>query len=758
MASEDADRDRPSSRRFVIGDSRHHPCFRLVVGRTSADDLTAPFVRYDAGNLPYVAYLATLEQDGVAIADPVTVLIETSEYPPAASGTAAGSATNAHADRVWEEAAARWRSDAAQGVARLVPQYREHVPPEGDLVRHPPLAYCRRTGEYVEPVCPTCLGPLATCRDEGLLRRSGLPSYAGTLSRFLTCATCAGRDQTVFYTFELRGPDAQAASATVRRRSQLYRDLGPQIKGGAAAVPETHACFRCAHRHDCYPSTETTQPCPAERYLVPVSYYDFRFLPVETLPLHADEVCALLGGAAVADGTETVTSRSLGAGAAEAERDDPARAATFEGLEDARNAFFFAGDGGMLYVGEVLYLKLRAFRDVVDGVAALHRAGQRPHLALSIDRVRGLRKAAGSRVPSRWTLGLRITDLLTTAPLPGRAPDDPIWATPHPAPYAVLPRVMAVPQTQIVRMRLRVRSLEVDGGTQTNVRAPRRVTLVGELTSEDYRDGGHGRLDAVDLVVHVPGGPDAGAAISGRKIDDAAGGFVFRGRSGELDAETAERVRQAIPSSASVEVTIRHAHQVTADVFSLGFMLLRFLFNNDDGPDPSWLDRATLTRVAAQLTRRAEQARVSQALSNAEQLAAVLEEEGIDADPRVLLYRAVDRERTDRVTLPKGLWEDVLILAIRMATHVPGWSIVGHADDVDPDDLAAPIQLVSDHLERLIDRVRSAILGSGGRNGIVLEVLEDFYADYVDAAQSGTLGGSFDSDDPEVTKVGWKRQ
>ena len=119
------------------------------------------------------------------------------------------------------------KNGTADGVVGLERRALESGAPCPDVPRTGPLAWCRKMAEYIEPVCPMCLGRLAVCRDEVLLRTSGLPAYATTLARYLYCSVCAaepGRPAT-FYSYSIRESEAPPANVRVRRRSELYRFL-----------------------------------------------------------------------------------------------------------------------------------------------------------------------------------------------------------------------------------------------------------------------------------------------------------------------------------------------------------------------------------------------------------------------------------------------------------------------------------------------------------------------------------------------------
>ncbi|TPW03833.1 MAG: hypothetical protein FD129_2982, partial [bacterium] len=117
--------------------------------------------------------------------------------------------------------------------------------------------------------------------------------------------------------------------------------------------------------------------------------------------------------------------------------------------------------------------------------------------------------------------------------------------------------------------------------------------------------------------------------------------------------------------------------------------------------------------------------------------------ESIQAGADQVLYRAADRALAPAAT-PPSLWQDALVLALRMGSNRPGFSICGRLDEWDPERLAAPLDGVLEELAILAERARGALIGSGGRNGVLQQVCDDFLVDLEEARSVGgdsTEGG-----------------
>jgi hypothetical protein len=689
----------------------------------------SPFVLLGDGVLPYRALLASGKLDGQPILPFVTLLLQQDTWPGFRGGTPLPGATNAQIDRVWDEAFRNWRGSDSEGLTRL--EHRLLADPD-TLPRHPPVTFCTRIGAYFEPVCPECFGRLDTCRDEVLLRTAGLPGYADTLQRFLHCPACTGAAGAlrVVYTASTRTVDGAAPTVRVRRRGELYRDLAVRLHAASARPVTPHPCFDCAHRESCYPLERRVEDrVPAEELLVPLAFYDTAWIPVESHPFGFRESVALLGGAAPSD-LEALAVPGAG--------DDPLRAATLAGLESSREQFLFAGDPTGLHALEVFYLKLAAFTSLLRGVRALHAGAGRPHLALSPDRIRGgLVAAQGTPLPSRWRLTLSLGDLVSTAPLEAaealRGGDAPtVLSVPYPLPEAFVPDALARVASTNLFMRLLPRERRVDTTPQGAV-----VHVRAELLSDGYRDAEHGRLDLVRVVLEDPDAPGGRLALAGRRLDAITGGFVFEGASAPVPVASARRVEQ-LSGAASVEVNFLAGWSTPVDIVSLGLLLLRVLLVNDE-QDPRALDREVVEKLAAaaaggegRLARLPGDAERQQRVRLGEALATA----ALKATPDQVLHRASDRALAPPAT-PPALWQDALLLALRMATNLPGFSVRGRLDDIDPALAAAPIDEVLEDLSILAERARGALIGSGGRNGLVQQVCDDFLADIREALELG---------------------
>jgi hypothetical protein len=160
-------------------------------------------------------------------------------------------------------------------------------------------------------------------------------------------------------------------------------------------------------------------------------------------------------------------------------------------------------------------------------------------------------------------------------------------------------------------------------------------------------------------------------------------------------------------------------------------------------------DARTVARVAQEIANSpasepaSSDARVRLALRR------VLDDAGIPHDPGAVLFRESDRGSGESA-VPRLLWDDVLILGLRMASQVAGWSVCGALDDFDPAHPERPLDGALTELDSLIERSRGALFGSIGSNRVVLEVLDDFLADLRESAAAPVM---VPADAPEMTRI-----
>lgn len=697
----------------MIGLKRERPHYRLV--RRRGDDgmsgaSSGPFVTLGDREMYAQAFLARLHQGDTPLGPPICLLIEPNSY--AGIGGLTPFARNPKWESAWDLAYATHAKARSEGVAGLLEEGLASAESRGRAPRHPPVSYCPKVDLYLSPVCPTCRGPLTTCRDEALLRSRGLPSYRQTLHRFLHCAACAegGIASLSFYTFSLETIEGLTEGTRLRHRMQLYRDLSPQINGDVSSPPDDVPCFVCPHRTECYPPGSSTQsPVPAERILFPVAYYDFQFIPVEPTFLEFEDTSALLGGASV----DVIGDHARHEFAAR-------HYSTAAGPQ-----FFFQKDRVERFILEVLYLKIASFARMADGLLSVYREAGRPHLALAPDRVRAVHGGGSANLPARWCLSLKLADLVSTASVEEDGSGKPTaWAVPQPVSASFMPEPMLREQIQRRKMRFDVQDFQLERGGGESV-----GVIIGDLSSDQHHPGDWGKHDIVQLTVLVPDLAEGRLLFVGGIREFQPRGGRFEGRTRPLKPEEAEAVSGSETfRNAILDVMITRAFSTPCDIMGLGVLLLRMLLWNEKGTGGR-LDLPLIDRVVGEAESHGSPSR--EGPSDFDRIRRALEDEEIPVDPTQVLYKP--RGEVGEQDVVWDLWRDSILLGFRMASLVPGWSVCRGLDDYDPEQPARALEGVVQQLNGLADRARGLLLRTKGKNRLVLEVCRDFVADLREA-------------------------
>ncbi|MBI4565369.1 MAG: hypothetical protein HY716_11810 [Planctomycetes bacterium] len=368
----------------------------------SLEALADPFVAlHEAGPQSRVLLARIADASGASLR-PIALKIQRSGADPS-------SATNPQIDASWRnkrrslEAA---RGDEVVGLFDL----------GGGSEPLKPVTFCKKMRCYFHPLCPSCRkGFLEDCRDDGLLRDSGLPAYSESSERYLYCPRCAAERK--------EGPRAfyrQAAAPHVPGRegvrivvgAALYRDFARALSGDLAEADREFLrrhfpCFGCALRSECYPAeTGGASAIPAESRLVPLSFHEFHALALEALHVHFDELMDLLGGRPWDD---------LRRGASEPE----GRAGLLSLLDAKLSAplpWLFRRDSTGRFPLEVLYLKLTALAQLFRGLRRWFATAGPTFSGLDASKVMAEFRAAETDWPAYWNFKVKLLDL---APGPG---------------------------------------------------------------------------------------------------------------------------------------------------------------------------------------------------------------------------------------------------------------------------------------------------------------------------------------------------
>jgi hypothetical protein len=108
------------------------------------------------------------------------------------------SLTNAGVEESWQQAFLFYSQNRLSNSPLILD---DQIDANGALIPFQPLWYCLEKQFYFHPLCPDCGESMEQCRDDGLLIKHGLKSFAGSVQRYLYCPRCVGStaENAVFY-------------------------------------------------------------------------------------------------------------------------------------------------------------------------------------------------------------------------------------------------------------------------------------------------------------------------------------------------------------------------------------------------------------------------------------------------------------------------------------------------------------------------------------------------------------------------------
>jgi hypothetical protein len=628
----------------------------LVLDDAGREHAREPWVRLSEGDDAARVYLAAVMGDPGTLLELCALKLLPDVWPEGPTPPPSG-ATNPDLEERWERESARLAELSAQSP---------HVPRPvrlegGDASpRLPPLVYARPGRSFFAPPCPRCRKPLAACRDEEWLAGAGLPSWATTLHRFLWCEACVrGSEPPVVYT------TSRVASPRVSVRSpeDLLDELGKALR--EAFTEEEAAALVGAE------TARAVRAAPAggsvRELFAFLTVTGSPFLLTVASPFDLEALADALGG-------RPWEERPSAAASADA---FPSRWAWLVRPPAPSRRFLFPAESAGLDAVEILFLKLTAFRQIVEALVDTYRITGHAHLDLHPRHLLFELSGAGDGLPVFWTLKARLHGLSSAAvPLP--APG---------APSVVLPgQGLAVPYAAPEVQEFRLAGHRPGEIVLTDIleegTAARRFRLRGRL-SDPY--GLYPVPRPRDTILLSLPDPTLGFGFTGLAVRAAAGEIrpdeaVFSSDLLALEDSGVRRLRVALGTKLpGARYRVYPDFGTPTDLYALGVALLRLLLRNDDQ------DLAATLRAAERLGRE-----VSALPPDARRdvaLGALLKRtpESAPIVARAQIFWSRDERRANRPNaIPDPLWERTLLLALRLVTRVPGFSVAAGPEDFDP--------------------------------------------------------------------------
>jgi hypothetical protein len=418
-------------------------------------------------------------------------------------------------------------------------------------------------------------------------------------------------------------------------------------------------------------------------------------LPLELLHLHFDEHMALLGG----QGWEDFLAERLSGGAYAARRQALAEVAA---PLCAGRQYLFAEDHAGAFQLEVLHLKITAFREVLDGVAAVHETLRAPHLRLEPSNIMARLHPRPGDVPARWATSASVLGPGGAQPLEIPAAGGPtgLFQAPREVRQAfAAPPVVGGRAGHGERASVRVESLT--GGEF-------EATVRGGPSEAVVNDGLLLQLNAPSLGIQDTA---LWARITQARRDElrVAGVLPAAG-----EKALAKARGEVLPEAACFHYPTLH---VPCDLFSLGRLWMHGLLVNDQQP------AAAVVEACDAVADRARVATDGDGLRDT--LCEGIATRGDLFSSLACLYRGDDRQR-HQAGCPELLWEELLLFGFRLLLWRPGFGFCAHRGDYEREFPRGPIDRAIAVLHALATRVRAHLFGTDPFHRAVQEALERF--------------------------------
>jgi hypothetical protein len=635
----------------------------VVLEAPDSGGARSPWVRLSEADDFARVYLAAVKGDDSTLLELCALKLMPDAWPDGATPAALG-VTNLDLEDRWERENARLVE--LRALSPHFPRLVRIDASAGEIGRRiPPLLYSHQGRSFFVPPCPRCRNPLSLCRDEAWLAGAGLPSFASTLERFLWCERCGRGPEasTVYTTSRISAPRAAVRSATdlLDDLGHALREVWTEEEATALVGAETAKAVRSL-------PAAAAGGASVRDLFTPLTFYGSPFLLTVAAPLDLEALADALGGRP----WEELPVPSPRAGGA-----FPPRWAWLVRAPAPTRRLLFPTESSGLDAVEIFFLKLTAFRQILEGLIDYYRATGRPHLDLHPRHLLFELSGAGDGLPVFWTLQARIHGLAAAAvslPAPGSPtvvlPGDGL-AVPYAAPEVQEFRLAGYRPGEFV-----FTDLDEEGT------AARRFRLRGRV-SDPY--GLYPVPRARDTIFLSLPDPALGFGFTGLAVRATPGDIrsdeaVFASDLLELEENGLRRLRLALGTKLpGARYRVFPDFGTPTDLYALGVSLLRLLLRNE-AQDLATVLKAT-DRLGREVAAWAPEARRDVTL-------AALLKRAPDAAPAFsktqILWGRDDHRGSRPNAVPEGLWERALLLALRLVTRVTGFSVAAGPADFDP--------------------------------------------------------------------------
>jgi hypothetical protein len=671
-------------------------------------------------------YLAVVKGNPETIVDYCAIKLMRSAYRTVAPEDA-GLLTNLAIEQEWSREAERildFRSSA-----RLAPRLIRPASEDPGLL--PPLFYCRTGRRLFSPPCPRCGGLLSTCRDDTRLAGAGLPLFSSSLERFLYCRDCSGDDpESPLYAFEVpEGPGHRL----VRSAADLVQDLGESLAAGpeaGAPAPPAFPCPDCVEAarkfQEAFASGRRAAPFWEGRWRV-LNFYDSPYLVTGYGAVSLDEIADVFGGR---------PAESVGGGG-------PSSLPTLafstrfryrvgDADPESGGRLFFGTESSGLDAVEIFYLKMTAYCQAVEAALEYARAFGRPHLDLHPRHFLYDFSLAGDDLPWLWGFHCRLHGLSSAARPEKLAGEVDVLIPPRKpsVPYAA-PEVLEFHLSPARPAQLVVDELEGSGGG-----ARRTYRWHGRLSDPYGIYPSPQDQDWILLTIDNEALGLSNVSLPARRDPRTAPGsqeLAFISEPVVLEDAPAQRLGKTrggkIPGA---RYRVYADFNVPSDLFSLGVILLRILVANDAQ------DAKVVARVAERLPQALATATASGAadglafLDQDSEIASVLHKSNV-------FFQEIDRRENRPNAIPDAIWRRAILLGLRLATRVEGFSICARPSDYDVGHPTAKLEAALQEAHLVAGELRTLLFQRQALHLEIQQVLSEVALEGAPVASTGRV-------------------
>ena len=576
----------------------------------------------------------------------------------------------------------------------------------------PPHLFCKHRQVLFVPRSPVSAQRLQVCRDDALLAKHGLPTYAGSLDRFLYAPADVEPGKVAF--FSLRQPTLPTQTP-VHTAEELCGAQGQVVSGSqriAKDAPLLHEelrhtlpCYECTEAKKCYPPKKG-YALAVER-LVPLNFYDAQVLCTELGDLTFDQCSDLMGGRRADEVLEEDAQAPQGS---------------------RRRMCFFEGDPRGRGPLESMRLKLWLVSEVACSLRRHYLSCGQPLLNLSNRSVAIKMSHAGSQVPALWALEVGLVGSAATSPV--SLPDVKSELYSPPISLEPLYASRRLQSAKLTFGELRQGSLEVLACERKESAGGSVVTYQLEACLEDASLREQEICGADVFQVFLP--EDLGLGASGELMATPSGQAKDNGRT--IVTAQAPAVPKAWSAGISEKKPVRlesinyalyPSYHLGCDLVGLGLLLYRALVIND---------RQSLAAVRSQIESMENSLASDQAAHTVDVRAWVndwLERQASgDSEDQALgkrqvLYHAIDRMEARAGSIPDSLWQQCLGVGLRLVTNIEGFSFCESAGGPPAEGAVAVLDQVIGQLHELLGQIDVILFDQGPRNQEIRSVIEE---------------------------------